>query len=177
MRVIAQVAQAYLLMLLVGALWRHLPFEVVAPSLPVIIAAYLGVTTRDRVPHAVAGAVAIGYLADLLAGSPRGLTALVCGVVCLLARLSATRLLVRGRTVVMVFGFLASILASLLALVVRLGLGAPLAPGLGEVVVALGSALLTALFAPILFRLCRRVDVAFARTAREREATREGWLT
>jgi rod shape-determining protein MreD len=177
MRVAAHVLSAYLVMLLFGALWRILPFDVLAPNVPVILAAYLGITTRDRVPHATFGAVAIGWLADLLMGTPRGLMALTCGILCLCGRLVSVRLLVRGRGVVMVFAFLASLLSSLIVGAVRVYLGAGLASAWREILVAFGSAALTALFAPLLFRVCRRVDVAFARTEREREAAREGYLT
>src|SRR5262245_41488809 len=177
MRVVAHIASAYLLMVVFGVLWRLAPFDVLAPNLPIVIAAYLGITTRDRVPHATAGAVAIGYLADLLTGSPRGLLALVCGVLCLGGRLVSARLLVRGRLVVMGFAFLTSILASILVVAARVAVGAELGSAWRELASALGSALLTGLAAPLVFRLCRRIDVSFARTAREREATREGYLT
>jgi rod shape-determining protein MreD len=176
MRIAAHVATAYVVLLLFGVLWRVLPFDVLAPNVPILLAAYLGITTRDRVPHATLGAVLIGYLADLLMGSPRGLMAFVCGALCVCGRLMTARLMVRGRAVVMVFAFLASLLASLLMAGVRLYLGGGVSGFWREVLVALGSAGLTALVAPLIFKVCRRVDVACARTAREREAAREGWL-
>ena len=44
-------------------------------------------------------------------------------------------------------------------------------------VFALPFALLSAVLAPLVFKVCRLIDARFARTEREREAAREGYLT
>lgn len=176
MRTLAHIAAAYAVTLLFGALWRVAPFEVVAPSAPVVFAAYLGITARDRLPRATLGAVVIGYLADLLSGAPIGLHALVCGVVCVGSRLASLRLLVRGRVFVATFVLAGALVAEILVTAIRLASGGGVGSPLGRLVAGGGSALATAIIAPFLFRMCRRIDVAFARTEREREAVREGYL-
>jgi len=173
-RILAHIGVAWAVMLVAGAAW---PFEKMAPDLPLVFAAYLGVTARDRVPHATMGAIAIGYLADLLSGTPRGLLALVCGLICLGGRLVSSRLLVRGRGFVAAYAGANALGAAILLAAIRVYLGVPLG-GLGrEVLMAVTAALLTALVAAPLFRLCREVDARLARTVREREAVLEGYLS
>ena len=55
--------------------------------------------------------------------------------------------------------------------------GAEGAPVGSQAAVVFGSAALTGVVAPFVFRMCRAVDARFARTEREREALREGYLT
>ncbi len=106
------------------------------------------------------------------------MVAVLCGATCILSRITTTRLLVRG------WVFIASLcgVAALLAYVVTVSIRAYFAGGLGggsfaiQAVVAVGSSVLTAVLAPGIFRLCRSVDARFARTEREREAVREGYL-
>jgi rod shape-determining protein MreD len=178
MRIVAQIAAAFLLVAIVSALWRVTPFEVVAPDLGVVFALYLGLTaSRSPLWEATAGAVAIGYVGDVLCGAPRGLGALVLGATCVLCRLLSGRLLVRGNLFVAGFTFAAALLATLGTVLVRLAFDAPLGLPANEALSALGSAAVTAILAPPTLRLCRSVDARFARTQREREALREGYLT
>lgn len=177
MRVATHILTAYLLLVLFGAVWRVLPFEVVTPHLAAVFAVYLGMTAPSGLLSAVLGGLVIGYLADLLTGTPRGLNALVAGLLGMGCRLLAARLLLRGRLFIAVFSFVAALAAALLSLGARAYFGAGLGVWHREVQVALGSAFLTALVAPSVFRLCRLVDARFARTEREREAVREGYLS
>jgi rod shape-determining protein MreD len=172
----AHVGIAYLTLLLAGPLWPVLPFEVAAPNLVAIFAAYLGITARGGVAGPTAAALAIGWLADLLGGSPRGLMALVAGVICVVARFATARLLVRGAPFVAGFCAGLALVGAVVVQLVRAAYGASRGPFASELVVAIGSAVLTGLVAPPLFRLCRLVDSRFARTEREREAVREGYL-
>ena len=177
MRHLSQIAAAQGVLLVLGVLWRVMPFEVVAPLPAVVYAAYLGVSTRDRIPIAVAVAVTIGYLSDLVGGSPRGLMALVAGILCVATRAASARLLLRGRLFVATFTLVASLGASALVVGIRLLWGVPVGSVAREAIVAIGSGLATATIAPLVFRLCRAIDAAFARTARERDALREGYLS
>ncbi len=176
MRLVALTLLGYVLLVLLGPLWRVTPFEVVVPNLALIMAAYLGVTAREHLATPVAAAVIVGYLGDLLGGSPAGLTAFIAGLGCVTARLVTARLLVRGR------GFIIILLASLTLAGAALSLGlrvyhqAASAPLWSELLIALGCALITGITAVPVFRLCRAVDARFARTEREREAVREGFL-
>jgi rod shape-determining protein MreD len=178
MRVFLHIIVAYAVMLVGGTVWRLLPFDVVAPAVPAVFAMYLGVTLRDRrLTGAVLGAVVIGYLSDLVFGTPRGLMAVVAGTLCLFCRLVAARLLVRGSLVVAVFSFVVSLLASGLIVAIRLYLGAAPTSAGREIWAAVGTAAVTAVVAPLIVGLCRGVDAMFARTEREREALREGFLS
>jgi rod shape-determining protein MreD len=177
MRILAHIGVGYLLLVLLGGIWRVTPFQVVSPDLTLIFAVYLGMALRSEVWKATAGIVVIGYLADVLAGSPRGLSSVVMGTVCILCRLVSARLLLRGRLFIGAFTFFAAIGAGLMTI----GLRAYFAAGMGgvwdESLVLLGSAFLTGLLSPMVFRILRGLDARFARTQREREAVREGYLS
>jgi rod shape-determining protein MreD len=177
MRILTHIAVAFVLLVIVGAVWRVTPFEVVAPDVALLAALYLGVSIRSPLWEATVAVLAIGYVHDVLAGAPRGLGALVLGAVCILARVVTARLLVRGVVFISVLAFVATIAAAVLTLLVEVLFDAAVAPLGAELVAILGSAVLTALIAPAGFRLCRAVDARFARTQREREALREGYLT
>ena len=172
MRIAAQVLVAYLLILVLGASWQFVPTVQATPSVIALIAVYLGLTARRGIASAVCGAVAVGYLGDLLFGTPLGLHALVAGVVCIAGHLVHRRLLVRGIGVTAGFSLFVGVLAGFIELLIRLYLGVvPLGAETGTFVV---SAMCTAIAGPIVFRICRAVDARFARTHREREAALEG---
>ena len=171
MRTWAHIAAGYLVLLLAGALFRVVPSALGTPCVSFVLACYLGVTAYDRLAGSVMGAVSLGYLADLLSGTPRGLLALCCGLVCVASRLASLRLLVRGRLFVFTFVFASSWVGMLLLSGVR----AALVGGfLTSFLVGLRSALFSAFLAPPLFWISRRIDIACARPEREREAIREG---
>jgi rod shape-determining protein MreD len=168
---------AYGLLLVVGALWHLLPLgRAATPDLVALAAIYLGLTARQRVAPAVFGAVLIGYLADLLMGSPRGLLAATSGLVCLLGHLVQGRLIVRGRLFALVFATLVGLAAGVVLLVLRAIVGLESGRFLADVGAVLLSALVTGLAGPPFFYLARRVDARFARTRREREAALDGLL-
>ncbi len=172
MRVAAQVFVAYLVILILGVVWQFVPASQATPSVIGLISVYLGLTARQSIAPATCGAVAIGYLGDLLFGTPLGLHASVAGVACIVGHLVHRRLLVRGIGVTTGFSLFIGVLAGFVELIVRLYLGiAPLGAETGTLVV---SAMCTAIAGPIVFRLCRAVDARFARTHREREAALEG---
>lgn len=178
MRVASQVIFGYLLMLVLGAMWRLLPVPVPAPDLIALLAVYLGLTARPvivgpltvRLVPATIGAVILGYLADLLMGTPRGLLALNAGLMCGLGHFVHAALIVRGRLFTIVFSFVVGLVSGVLILLVRLAAG--LVPGgaFSELLMLLGTALMTALAGPLLFRGARSIDARFARTHRERDA-------
>jgi hypothetical protein len=176
MRLIGLVLLGFLLTIAVGALWRALPFVVVAPSVPVVIATYLGVTARDRLAQATFGAVVLGYLGDVLGGVPLGLGSLAAGVACVLSRAVTLRLLLRGRGFLMGLTFAMHLCLVGVSLIARAQRGVPSGSFGAELVAALGSALASAALAVPLVWMCRSLDARFARTQRERDAVREGWL-
>lgn len=176
MRVVGQVLAAYVLLAIMGVLWRHAPLGRAAPDVLALSAVYLGLTARHQLAPSMAGAVILGYLADLLVGSPRGMLALTAGVVCAVGHFIQGRLLVRGTAFTAVFSALTCALAGLFVLLLRLSVG--LAPaGLGAELGTLAlSALVTGLVGPLVFRIHRRVDARTARTQRERDAALEGLI-
>jgi rod shape-determining protein MreD len=167
---------AYLVLLVLGSVWHLLPLGFLrdaTPDVAALVAAYLGLTARNSIAPAVAGAVATGYLADLLGGAPPGLHALVGGAVCLLGHGVHRRILVRGWSMTLGFSALVGAAASLLVIVIRMLSNHPLELSYAMrelVLVAIG----TAAIGPLVFRLHRRIDAAFARTHRERDAALEG---
>jgi rod shape-determining protein MreD len=172
MRVAAQVFLAYALVLVVGCLWRLLPFERATPNLVALSALYLGLTARHRLAPSTLGAVVLGYLADLLMGTPRGVMALTAGILCIFGHVIHRRLIVRGFGVTLAVTFATGLVAGIVMLLLRAYGGlvpAGIEPGL-----LLYNAVLTAAAGPVVFRLCRIIDARFARTYRERDATLEG---
>src|SRR5262249_31304016 len=110
---------------------------------------------------------------DLLLGTPRGLQAVVAGIICVLGHLIHRRLLLRGRVVTMLLAAFTGLCAGLVGTPIRWFAGH--LPDGGDAIGAMvQAALVTGLIGPLVFRLCRAVDARFARTHREREAAREG---
>lgn len=176
MRTASHVLVAYLVLLLLSSVWRELPLGFVrdgTPDVAALVAAYLGLTARSSIAPAVAGAVATGYLADLLGGAPPGLHALIGGAVCLLGHGVHRRILVRGWAVTLGFSAFVGAAASLLVIVIRMLSNRPLEVSIATRELAL-VAIGTAAIGPLVFRLHRRIDAAFARTHRERDAALEG---
>ncbi|HKA87871.1 MAG TPA: rod shape-determining protein MreD [Haliangiales bacterium] len=176
MRVAVHVLLAFLWTVLLGALWRLTPFELAAPDVALLYALFLGASSRGKVWEATLGAIVIGYLADVVGGAPPGLGAFVLGLLCVLVRMLSSRLLLRGALLTAVLSFVAAAAAGVATWAIRAAGGVGVGPLSRELAVALGSALLTAFLSPIVFRASRGVDARFARTQREREALREGYL-
>lgn len=149
-----------LLTLQTSALWV-LP---AVPDLAVPLAFYLGATREPIRGALLAGA--LGYIADLLGGGPRGLHILLSMVISLLASGLATRLIVRGVLFVSALSFVAAVLSQLLAL----GLLAAFQRGFEAYGLLLGDVLpvatATGLFAYPVHALCARID-GLGRKARE----------
>ena len=176
MRIAAHVFFAYLLVLVMGALWRLLPLGWAIPDVVALVAVYLGLTARGQVAPSMLGAVVSGYLGDLMFGTPRGLLALTAGIVCIIGHLVHQRLLVRGRLFTIGFSFFTGLLAGLVILTIRLFAGLVPAGFVNELGMMFGSALMTGLSGPVVFRICRFIDARFARTGRDRDVTVGGAL-
>jgi rod shape-determining protein MreD len=176
MRTATIVLVAYALCVIVASVWRYLPgFAPDAiPALGALTAAYLGHTTRPyRVP-ATAGAVVLGYLQDVISGTPPGMSSLVLAVTADIARATQQRIFVRGTAMTIGYSAFIALLASLAKIGVSVVFGIPRPPvGLELQQVAL-IALATALVGPVVWRLFRRIDAAYARTHREQKAALEG---
>jgi rod shape-determining protein MreD len=166
---------AYGLCVVVGALWRLLPWISDAiPDLGALSAAYLGLTARRQVSPAVGGAIALGYLIDLISGAPPGLVALVLGATTLVARAVQQRILVRGAVLSVAFSAFVALFAGITTWLVRVLYRVPGAPFSIELRHVAAVTLATAIVGPLVWRVFRRIDAAFARTHRERDAALEG---
>ena len=155
--------------------WRPLP------DVPFLVALYAGLhcrpfassgdgssallSLRNARPESMAGFGAVlGYLADVVEGSPAGLHALGLAVSVLLLRAVSIRLLVRGVGAVMLVALLSLIgyrlLLSLVYLLFSALFAAPgstLAP-LSDLSSLLGEAIVTAVVAPLVFAVLSRLD-------------------
>ena len=179
MRTATIVLAAYALCVIFGACWRLLPTQLLrdaVPELGALTSAYLGLTARRGFAPAVGGSVVIGYLSDVISGVPAGLAALVLGVTCLVTRSAQQRILVRGAAMTIAFSAFVALVAGIVGLIVRAAAGIPVASitvELQHLALVVGA---TALIGPLVWRVFRRIDAAFARTHREREAALEGLM-
>jgi rod shape-determining protein MreD len=175
MRTATIVLAAYLLCVVVASVWRLLPWiDDAIPDVGALTAAYLGLTARRQVAPAIAGGVVLGYLIDLISGAPAGLFALVLAATTLVARAVQQRILVRGAAISVAFSAFVALVAGVLALVVRGLYRMPSAAfGFELEHVALVTCA-TAMLGPLVWWMFRRIDAAFARTHRERDAALEG---
>jgi len=174
-RTAAIVLVAYLLCVVVAAVWRLVPaISDAIPDLGALTAAYLGLTVRRHVSPAVGGAVVIGYLVDLISGAPPGFSALVLGLTALVARTVQQRILVRGAVISVAFAAFVALDAGVLVRLVREAYRVPAPAYALELRHLAVVTLATAIVGPLVWRLFRRIDAAFARTQRERDAALEG---
>ena len=177
MRSATLVLIAYAVMLTLGVVWPALPLPVVydaPPALYAVTCGYLGLTARSGAASAVIASVVTGYLADLLSGAPHGLMALTGGLVCLAAFAVQRQILVRGWALTAGFALATSILAGLIVLIMRSLFVGAVAGLRTELWVLLRVGFTTLVIGPVLVRLFRRIDAAFARTHRERDHALEG---
>ncbi len=176
MRTAAQIGIAYAMVLALCAVWRLGPLPRAMPDVVALFAVYLGLTARIQVAPSVLGAIIIGYLADLLLGTPRGVLALDAGLLCLFAHLVHRRLLVRGWVFTAGFTAFTAVVSGLVVMALRAYMG--VGPGRfgDELALLAATAALTGVIGPFVFRLCRVVDARFARTQRDRMAALEGLI-
>jgi rod shape-determining protein MreD len=177
MRTATIVLVAYVACVILAAVWRLMPAQIVRdaiPDLAALSAAYLGLTARRDVAPSVGGAVVLGYLVDLISGGPPGLFAVVAGLTTMIARTVQQRILVRGAAMTIGFSAFVALIAGVLAWIVRALYGIPRASFATELQHLALVTIATALIGPLVWRIFRRVDAAFARTHRERDAALEG---
>ncbi|HPH68360.1 MAG TPA: hypothetical protein PLF40_21535 [Kofleriaceae bacterium] len=177
MRTATIVFAAYLLAIVLTAVWHRLPIGMIAQSAPdigALTAAYLGLTARRGLAPAMGGAVVTGYLLDLVSGTPAGYLALTLALTCVIAYGTQRRILVRGTAMTIAFsGFVATV-AGVLGWAVRVSQGMPRSAVSLELQYVVVGTLTTMLLGPPIWRGFRRIDAAFARTQRERDAALEG---
>ncbi|HEY5923786.1 MAG TPA: hypothetical protein VIV11_19020 [Kofleriaceae bacterium] len=176
MRTATIVLVAYVLCVIVASIWRYLPgfTHDAIPAIGALTAAYLGHTTRPWRAPATAGAVVLGYLIDVISGTPVGMSCLVLGMTADIARSTQQRIFVRGTMMTIGFCAFIALFASLAKIIVCVLFGIPRPPVALELQQLAMIAFATALLGPLVWRLFRRIDAAYARTHRERDAALEG---
>lgn len=177
MRTATIVLVAYVLCVVIAAVWRYMPgfLHDAIPAVGALTAAYLGHTTRPHRTPAIAGAVILGYLMDVVSGTPPGLSSLALAMTAEIARATQQTIFVRGTLMTLVYSGFIAVFVSLARIVVSLLFGIPRSGNAAlELQYIAMISFATALSGPLVWRLFRRIDAAYARTHRERDAALEG---
>ena len=160
---------------ILAALRPWFSFVPSAPLLAGLVAVHVGLSTKARPFAALCTATAVGYISDIVQGTPPGLCAFSAGVVALLFYLVQGRLLLRGWIFTIFLGLVgAAIAASIMALFRDWSGGG--SPPAGYATMILQASVVSALFAPLVFGVCKRIDAKMVRTERERQLVLEGVL-
>ena len=134
------------------------------PDVALIVVLYVGLTARGEVASVCGIAFVLGYFVDLFAGAPKGEHMLAYALLGLAVRGASARLLVRGAlytaavTALFTLAFGALVVTLRHLLFPEVGWGA-----LRRIPV---ETLITALCAPLVFRVLRRIDRFFLRDPR-----------
>jgi rod shape-determining protein MreD len=176
MRTATIVLVAYVLCVVVASVWRYMPgfTHDAIPAIGALTAAYLGHTTRPYRATAIGGAVVLGYLMDVISGTPPGLTSLVLAITADAARTTQQRIFVRGTMMTIGYSAFIALFAALVKIIICVLFGIPRPPIALELQHIALIAFATAFVGPVVWRLFRRIDAAYARTHRERDAALEG---
>jgi rod shape-determining protein MreD len=156
MRSLLTLLVAYILLVLQSTVLELAPVRMAAPSLGLLVVLYVGVSGKWAISSASIVALCTGYLLDLVSGAPQGVHALVFILICIFARALSTRVAVQGIVLSAAVSFVASLLASVLVIIVR----ARVTPegGYGGLKDAPLEALLTGVAGPFVMGLLRRID-------------------
>ena len=155
-RAIVMILAVYVGLIVTSSLQALSPWRVPTPEVALLVVLYLGLGGRGTAPGSVAVALVIGYLADLFAGSPKGLESLTLGVAMMLARAASSRLDVATPWHTMVIALVAAVAHGLLQLAISSSLYAGDASAALRLVPT--TALTTALVAPLCFHWLSRLD-------------------
>ncbi len=164
-RAIGLVCLAYLGMIVstaLAALWSG-----PVPDLGFLVVLYTGLhcrliggpaaMLRDAHPESMAGlGAALGYLMDLVGGTPRGLRALTCTLWLLGLRALSNRLMVRGTWAIVGVAVLCTLLFHLSMWLLHVGFA--LAGSPSGVRNAVGTALFSGICAPLCFAVLTQLD-------------------
>jgi rod shape-determining protein MreD len=146
----------YVALVVTASLQALLGWRIPTPELPLLIVLYLGLKERGSGAGHVGTALALGYLADLFAGSPIGLSSLTLGALMLLARAASSRLDVETPWHTVLIALAATVAHGVFAVMVTSSLYS------GDALHALRlvplTAIATAVVAPLMFRVLMRID-------------------
>lgn len=191
MQNVAYLAFGFLALVAQSSLAAHVTLHPLTPNLLLPMVIFLGVQPEVGVLRGTMISFVLGYLLDEFCGSPLGLSTLVLVATFMVARGAGIRLFLRGALFQIGLVFAASILAGgtvlalraifsppdpfplempatglagdLVALFAPAGEEPPVGNVVGTAVTLLGSAITTALFAPAIFAVMRRIESLRAR--------------
>jgi rod shape-determining protein MreD len=155
-RAIVMILAVYVGLIVTSSLQALSPWRVPTPEVALLVVLYLGLGGRGTAPAHVAVALVIGYLADLFAGSPKGLESLTLGIGMILARAASSRLDVATPWHTMVIALVAALAHGLLQLAISSSLYGGDATSALRLVPT--TAITTALVAPFVFHYLGRLD-------------------
>ena len=145
-----------------AALGTLLPMHSFAPNLVLPIALALGVWPEVYIVRGASVCFGLGYLLDAFCGNSLGLQTFVLVALFMLARGAAVRLLPHGPMFIALFAFVMSVISSIAVLSLQAMFGKKSEiltyDALGTLRVVVQSALATALAAPPLFGVVRRIE-------------------
>jgi cell shape-determining protein MreD len=148
------------------------PVRLPGPDVALLVILYVGLTSQPSPSLGSLGggagvcalALLLGWMADLGGGAPKGLHMAAYALAGLAARGASSRILVRGFLLTALTAFTFALAAGLFVVGLRTSLAPPL--GWGGIRQVPTSALTTALFAPIVFRILARLDRRWTRDPR-----------
>jgi rod shape-determining protein MreD len=144
------------LLLVQSVLLQLVPVHLPTPAFGLLVALHVGLSPRWNVFPSVLVGFSLGYLFDLVSGTPRGTHAFVYSVLALGAALLGPRLAVRGFVLRAAAGVVVTLIGGLLVLAVRAL--ADSGAGAGGLRLILLEAALTGAIAPLVLKLFERLD-------------------
>lgn len=171
MRNLALVFLGFLLLVLHTAFATVFPVRLLAPNLLLPIAIHLGVSAEVSTMRGAAIAFVLGYLLDSFCGSPMGLLTFVLVGTFLVARFAGLRFFLRGPLFQLVLTFVVSVVAGGTIVALRAIFERPAPFPVRTLwdtfVMVFGPAFATALVAPLIFAMVRRIDLLPSRRREE----------
>ena len=155
-RAIVMVLLVWVALIALSSLQALSPWRLPTPEVALLVVLYLGLGGRGTAPTHVAVALVLGYLVDLFAGSPKGLSSLTLGIAMVLARAASSRLDVATPWHTIVIALAATAAHGIVLIAISSSLYAGDAPSALRLVPT--TAVATALLAPWAFVLLQRVD-------------------
>ncbi|MCD6498151.1 MAG: rod shape-determining protein MreD [Deltaproteobacteria bacterium] len=158
-RHVALFLAGYVSLLILTPIRQLISYPIPFPDVVLLVVIYLALAVKGSPSAGVAVAVALGYMADLFSGAPKGVYSLSLGVCYFAVRGLSARLYFRGKLSQAIVALLVSVVTALM----QIGLVALLGPYSFWTLLtaALATAVATAIVAPpvfwILIRLDRRV--------------------
>jgi rod shape-determining protein MreD len=156
MRALLTLALGLVLLLVQSVLLQLVPVHIPTPAFGVLVALHVGLSPKWTVSSSVFVGFSLGYLFDLVSGTPRGTHTFVYSLLALLASAVGPRITVRGFFLRGMAGFIVTVIGGLVVGGLRtISESASAAPGFRLILL---EGALTGLFAPLVLGLLDRLD-------------------